>query len=148
MRLLPCPFCGNEDSGAWNGVRMRRQEITDAGYGIPLEKPEQRFFVYCGACGARGGIGQSGKMANGITTTPEQAEEIATRKWNTQSGFIRRIKHDTEPLRFGPAAKYGLSVVQVEALRDAAIDDSDLMQLCFDAGFSAGLAYSRENASQ
>ena len=87
MRLLPCPFCGNEDSGAWNGVRMRRQEITDAGYGIPLEKPEQRFFVYCGDCGARGGIGQSGLVASGAVVTVEQAEIIAAEKWNKRAAI-------------------------------------------------------------
>jgi len=84
MTLLPCPFCGNDNYQTWDGVRMRQQEVTDIGYGLSPLHPEQLFYVFCGSCGARGGIGQSGKKANGITTTPEQAEEIAAGKWNTR----------------------------------------------------------------
>lgn len=65
-----------------------------------------------------------------------------------QRDFIRQIKQDAEPLRFGPDARYGLSIIQVDALHEAAQDNSELMQLCFDAGFSAGLAYSRDKAEQ
>lgn len=91
MTLLPCPFCGNSNRQAWDGVQMRQQTVTSAGYGLPLEHPEARFYVFCGYCGARGGIGQSGRTANGSTTTPEQAEEIAARKWNTRA---KRLQTD------------------------------------------------------
>ena len=81
--LLPCPFCGNDNFSLYSMdcVRMRQQEIKEAGYGIPLEKPEQRFFVYCGRCGARAGIGQTGPKL-----TADRAESIAAQKWNQRAG--------------------------------------------------------------
>jgi len=80
--LLPCPFCGNKNSDSWDGVKLRQKEITEAGYGIPLSEPQKRFYVYCGNCGAQGGMGQTGKVANGEVITQKQAMDIAVRKWN------------------------------------------------------------------
>ena len=84
--LLPCPFCGNDKLQAWDGVQMRQQEITENGYGVPLRERERLFYVFCGSCGARGGIGQSGPAANGLFVTEEQARSIAARKWNQRGG--------------------------------------------------------------
>ena len=84
--LLPCPFCGNDKHDSWDGVRMRQQEITENGYGVPLRERERLFYVFCGSCGARGGIGQSGSAANGLFVTEEQARSIAARKWNQRGG--------------------------------------------------------------
>ena len=85
--LLPCPFCGNSKvSGhSLDQVRMRQQEITELGFGIKLEKPEQRFFVKCGRCGACGGLGQSGRVFGGSIVTVERAEAIAREKWNRRT---------------------------------------------------------------
>ena len=84
--LLHCPFCGNDKHDSWDGVRMRQQEVTDIGYGLSPLHPERLFYVFCGSCGARGGIGQSGPAANGLFVTEEQARSIAARKWNQRGG--------------------------------------------------------------
>ena len=82
--LLHCPFCGNDKHDSWDGVRMRQQEVTDIGYGLSPLHPERFFYVFCGRCGARGGIGQSGAAANGLFVTEEQARSIAAQKWNSR----------------------------------------------------------------
>ena len=63
-----------------------KTEITENGYGVPLRERERLFYVFCGSCGARGGIGQSGPAANGLFVTEEQARSIAARKWNQRGG--------------------------------------------------------------
>ena len=47
--LLHCPFCGNDKHDSWDGVRMRQQEITKNGYGVPLEERELLFMYSAGA---------------------------------------------------------------------------------------------------
>lgn len=49
------------------------------------------------------------------------------------------------PLQFGrTAAKYRLSILDVDALHRAAEDEHDLAELFFIAGFAAGRAFERD----
>ena len=66
-----------------------------------------------------------------------------------QNEYIRAIKKAAIPILYGPdAAEYGLSILQVDAIRAAAEDAHSLQQLFFNAGFAAGRQYERDHNGQ
>lgn len=86
--LLSCPFCGNAETDTHHidCVRVQEQTKTSIGWGLPADKPYKMFFVSCGRCGARSGVGIEGYNAlAGCTITEEEARKIAIDKWNRRA---------------------------------------------------------------
>ena len=86
--LQACPFCGNAvfDRSNMQSVAVKETERKTVGYGIPADRPFMVFYVECGKCYARAGVGVSGR--NGITKTTiteAQARQLAVEKWNRRA---------------------------------------------------------------
>lgn len=87
-KLLGCPFCGyaETDHHHIDCVAVQEQIKTTIGWGLPAEKPYKMFYVSCGRCGARSGVGIEGYNAlSGTTITEEEARQIAIDKWNMRA---------------------------------------------------------------